>query len=175
VADDLGFRDRAVVRRQPRLEQLVHHGVELLLWRVPGLEQVVVQVDDVDRVDRGVGVGVGGQQHAFRARVDVHRLLEELDPVHLRHAVVGQDHRHHVPAQLHLAQRVQRRLPGLGAHDPVLLAVPAPQVTGDRAGHPGVVVHSDDRCAGRAVGLRHRHRHSIRFAGSRLGVCITSS
>ncbi len=148
VADDLGLRDRPVVRAQPRLEQPVHHGVELLFRRVPGLEQVVVQVDDVDRVDRGVGVGVGGQQYAFRPRVDVHRLLEELDPVHLRHAVVGQDHRDHVAAQFHLPQRVQRRFSRLGAHDPVLLAVAAPQVPGDRAGHARVVVHSDDRRTG---------------------------
>ena len=57
-----------------------------------------------------LGVGVRGEQHPPRAREEVHRLLEELDAVHLRHPVVGEQHRHLVAAQLHLAQRVQRLL-----------------------------------------------------------------
>ncbi len=40
-------------------------GKQLLLGRIPGLEQVVVQCDLVDRGDRRLGVGVGGQQHAL--------------------------------------------------------------------------------------------------------------
>ena len=75
VPDHLGLRHRPVVLRPPGLEQGVDHRVELLLRRVPRLEQVVVEVDDVDRLDRGVGVGVGGQQHPARPRVQVHRLL----------------------------------------------------------------------------------------------------
>jgi len=67
----------------------------------------VVQVHHVDRVDRGTGVGVRGQQDPPGARVDVHGLLEEFDAVHLRHAVVREHHGDQVAAQLHLAQRVQ--------------------------------------------------------------------
>jgi hypothetical protein len=37
--------------RQPVGQQLVEHRVEPLLRRVPGLEQVVVEVDVVDRAD----------------------------------------------------------------------------------------------------------------------------
>ena len=58
----------------------------------------MIEVDDVDRVDGGMGVGVGGQQHAAGQRVDVHGLLEELDAAHLRHPVVGEEHRHGVAA-----------------------------------------------------------------------------
>ena len=62
-----------------------------------------------------------------------------------RHPVVGEDHRDRVAAQLELAQRVERLPAGLGAHDPVVLAVPAAQVAGDGAGHGRVVVdgHED--------------------------------
>jgi hypothetical protein len=58
--------DRPPLLLPPLLEQLVEHRVELLLRRVPRLEQVVVEVDHVDRVDRGAGVGVGGEQHPAR-------------------------------------------------------------------------------------------------------------
>jgi len=146
-----------VIRRQPGLQQRIHHGVEPLLRRVPGLEQVVVEVHDVDRVDGGTGVGVGGQQRPPRARVDVHGPLEELDAVHLRHAVVGQDHSDLLPAQLHLAQRIQGRLARLRAHDAVPFAVPAPQVPGHRAGDPWVVVHGHDGRPLPPLGVGRRH------------------
>ncbi len=166
VPDHLGGGYRPVVAGAPGREQIVQDRVELLLRRVPGLEQVVVEVDDVDRVDRRAGVGVRGQQHAPRARVHAEGLLEELDAVHLRHAVVGEDHRHQVAPQLQLAQRLQCGLAGLGAHDPVPGAVVAPQVTGDGPGDPRVVVHGQDdgpRCVG---GLCHTSPPRVLWAGS---------
>ena len=159
VADDLGLGHRAVVRVPPRVQQRVHRRVQLLLGRVPGLEQVVVDVDHVDGVNGGVGVRVGGQQRPPRARVQVHRPLEELDPVHLRHPVVGQDHRDLVAAQPHLPQRLQRRVAGLGPDDPVLLPVLAAQIPRHRAGDARVIVDCHDRRT-RRVGRRHRHGYS---------------
>ena len=91
VADDLRLGHRPVVGGVPCLELRVDDRVELLLRRIPRLEQVVVEVDDVDGVDGRAGVGVGGEQYPAGRRVEVHRLLEELEPAHLRHAVVGED------------------------------------------------------------------------------------
>jgi hypothetical protein len=108
----------------------------------------VVEVDHVDRLDRGVGVGVRRQQHPAGEREQVHRLLQELDPGHLRHPVVGQQQRDRLTAQLQLAQRLQRLRSGLGPDDPVLLAVPAAKIAGNRPGHPRIVVHGDDHRAG---------------------------
>jgi hypothetical protein len=68
----------------------------------------VVEVDDVDGVDRGMGVGVGGEQHPLGEREQVHRLLEELDTAHLRHPVVGHEDRDGVAAQFEFAQRRER-------------------------------------------------------------------
>ncbi len=140
---------RRIRHRQPRLQQVVDHRVELLLRRVPRLEQVVVQVDDVDRVDRGVGVGVRGQQHPAGQREQVHRRFEELDAVHLRHPVVGQQQRDRFAAQLQLAQRVQRLRTGVGPHHPVPVAVLAADVAGHGPGDGRVVVDGEDR------GVRH--------------------
>ena len=85
----------------------------------------MVEVDDVDGVDRGVGVGVGGQQHPLGQREEVHRLLEELDAAHLRHPVVGDEHRHGVAAQLQFLERVERVGARFGTDDAVPLAVVA--------------------------------------------------
>ena len=104
----------------------------------------MVEVDDVDGVDRGVGVGVCGQQHPARQREEVHRLLEELDAAHLRHPVVGDEHRDGVAAQLEFLERLERVGARFGAHDAVPLAVVATKVAGDRARHCGVVVDGED-------------------------------
>ena len=71
----------------------------------------MVEVDDVDRLDRRLGVGVGGEQGPAGAGEQVHRLFEELEAGHLRHPVVGEHHRHHLAAQLQLAQRLERLAP----------------------------------------------------------------
>ena len=93
----------------------------------------MVQVDDVDRLDRGVGVGVRRQQHPAGQRIQVHRLFQELDATHLRHSVVGDEYRDRVAAQLELGERLEGVRAGLGAHDPVVLAVVAAQIAGNRA------------------------------------------
>ena len=117
----------------------------------------MVEVDDVDGVDRRVGVGVGGQQHPAGQRKDVHRLLEELDAAHLRHPVVGDEHRDGVAAQLEFLERLERVGPGFGAHDPVPLAVVAAQIAGDGARHRGIVVDGQDYgFAGLGIGSSHR-------------------
>ena len=144
VADDLDALDLRVGCLPPGLQHRVDRRVELLLRRVPRLEQVGVDVDHVDRRDRGVGVGVGGEQRAAGPREQVHRHLEEVDAVHLRHPVVGQEHRHRVAPELQLAQRLEPFGGRRRAQHPVVLAVPAAEVAGDRAGDPRVVVHAEE-------------------------------
>ena len=68
----------------------------------------MVQVDDVDGVDGGVGVGVRGQQHPLGRRIEVHRRLEEVDTGHLGHPVVGDEHGDRLTSQLELLEGVQR-------------------------------------------------------------------
>ena len=117
----------------------------------------MVEVDDVDRVDGGVGVGVGGQQHPPRRRIQVHRLLEEFDTGHLRHPVVGDEHRDRLAAQLELLEGFQRIGARLRPHDPVGLAVVATQVPGNRPGYRGIVVDGQHHgFAGLGIGTGHR-------------------
>ena len=53
--------------RSQSVEQVVEDGIQPLLGRRPRLHQVVVEPDLVDRLDRHVGVGVGGEQHELGA------------------------------------------------------------------------------------------------------------
>jgi hypothetical protein len=143
VPDHLGLGDRLVPGDEPQLDQRVDDRIQLLLRRIPRLQQVVVEVHHVDRLDRGVGVGVGGQQRPSGVREQVHGLLQKLQAAHLWHAVIGQQHRHHVAAKLDLPQRLERPRSRLGPHDPVVLPIAPPQVPRDRTRHPGVVVHRE--------------------------------
>ena len=95
--------------RRQSLKQVVEHRVEPLLGRIPRLQQVVVEAEVVDRLDRDVGVGVRGEQHELRLGRVRTRLLEELDAGHLRHALVGRDQRDRALAQRELGEH--RRAP----------------------------------------------------------------
>ncbi len=104
----------------------------------------MVEVDDVDGVDRGVGVGVRRQEHASGEWEQVHRLLEELDAAHLRHPVVGDEHRDGLAAQLQFLQAGERVGARFGAHDAVALAVVLAQVAGNGPRHRRIVVDGQD-------------------------------
>lgn len=78
---------------------------------VPGLEQVVVEADVVDRTDGGVGVGVGGEQQLLGGRRLRLGPLEQLDAGHRRHALVGDDQGDGLIAQRQLVQDRQGLAP----------------------------------------------------------------
>ena len=131
MADDLNpIRWRGRVG-PPLVEQIIHHRIELFVRRIPGFEQVVVERHPVDGVDRGLGVGVGGQKHPLGLGRDRDRLLEKLDSGHHRHPLVGEQHRDRRAAQLRLPQRLQRLLTTLGAQHPVVTPVAAPEIALD--------------------------------------------
>ena len=98
VPDHSDVRREVPVGLLPVAEQIVDHGVQQFLGRVPRLEQVVVEPDVVDRLDGDVCVGVGRQQQHLRALRMGTRLLEHLDAGHLRHPLVRRDQRHRLVA-----------------------------------------------------------------------------
>jgi hypothetical protein len=79
--------------RLPCRQQVLDDGEQLLLGRIPRLQQVVVERDLVDRLDRRLRVGVGRQQHALGARHELVRLDEVLGARHAGHALVGDQQR----------------------------------------------------------------------------------
>ena len=127
----------------PPVEQIVDHREEAFLGRIPGLREVVIEVGDVDRLDRRVDVRVGGEEHAPRQRVDVARLREHVGALHARHALIADHHRQRIAARLELADGGQRLFPRRRADDGVVLAIAAAQVAAHRRQHLRVVVHHE--------------------------------
>jgi hypothetical protein len=139
--------------RLPGRQQVLDDREELLLRRIPGLEQVVVQRHFVDRRDRGLGVGVGGEQHALGLGHELPRLHEVVRPGEPGHPLVGDEQGDLVAPRAQLAQQLERLGAGGGPQHAEALAEPAAQVAGDRGEHRRLVVHRDDR---RAPGRRGR-------------------
>jgi hypothetical protein len=128
----------------PVLEQVVEHRVEALLGRIPGLEQVVVHLGAVDGGDRRVRFSVGREQHPLRGREALTGLGEQRHPVHLGHALVGQDEGEGLVPRLQLFEDPQTGRARLGTQDPVVLAVTLTQIARHRAQHVGIVVHDEE-------------------------------
>jgi len=129
VADHAHAAGRERGAGLPRRQQVFDDRVELFLWRVPRLEQVVVERDVVDRLDRRLGVGVGGEQHALCVGHELARLEQVLRPGHRRHPLIGDQHRDLVATRAQLAQHLERLRAGPRTEDPKALAEAAAQVT----------------------------------------------
>jgi len=144
VADHADALERRPIVRLPVREQVLEDREQPLLGRVPGLEEVVVEADRVDRGDRHLGVGVGGQQHALGVRVDLGDRREELDARHARHPLVGQEQGDRGAAQLEPTSRVEGGSAAVGSDHAIRRAEPTPQVALDRAEHLRIVVDRED-------------------------------
>ncbi len=92
-----------------------------------------MQLDFVDRLNGRVGIGVGRQQYAASVGIDLHGLGQELDAVHLWHAVIDQQQRHRIVALLQPPQQIERRRSGIRAQDTILLRIFAAKIALDGA------------------------------------------
>ena len=149
VPDHAYLRFLVRVLLTPAAEQVVDDGVEPLVGRVPRLQQVVVEPDVVDGLDRDTCVGVRREQQQARlGRLPAH-LLQQLDPRHPGHALVGDDEGDRAVSQCQLRQQLQCLGTGGRAHHLVVGAVARTQVARDRTRYARIVI---DRQNGR---LRH--------------------
>ena len=145
----------------PVREQIVDDRVELLLGRVPWLQQVLVELDLVDCPDRDVGVRIGRQQDALGVRLEWKRLDEELGAGHRRHALVDEEQRHRFVALGQLADDLERIGRGAGADDAVVVGVPRAQVALDGPKDGRVVVDGEDcRLRGHAASVPAERRYA---------------
>ena len=83
-------------RRAPILQEIVEHRVEVVLRRVPRLQEVMMDFGLVDGANRRVSIGVGREQDAFRVRINLHGSAEEFHAGHFRHSLVNQEQPHRI-------------------------------------------------------------------------------
>ena len=143
AGDPDAFVGKAHVRR-PVGQQVVEDRVEPLSRRIPGLQQVVVQPDIVDSGDRGLRVGIGGEQDPFRVRVELEHFAQQLGAGHPGHPFVHEEEGDRSASLLELPGGLERLAARAGLEDAVIAPVVAAKVALDRAEHLGVVVDGQD-------------------------------
>jgi hypothetical protein len=129
----------------PGVEEILHDRIELLLGRVPRLEQVVVERHVVDGCDGRLGVGIRGQEHALGVGHQRAGLDQVVGAGHARHPLVCDQHGCLVAAGAQLAQHLERLGARARPQDPVALPEAAAQIPGDRAQHRRLVIDSQNR------------------------------
>ena len=112
----------------PGGEQVLDHREQLLLGRVPRLQQVVVERDLVDGLNRSLRVGVRGQQNPLRLRHQLPRLHQVVRSGQPRHPLVGDQQRDLLAPCSHLPEQLEAFGARAGAHHPIPLPEAAPQV-----------------------------------------------
>ena len=100
MADDAQASEDRPVTGLPILKQIVKDGIELFFRRIPGLVEVVVDARGIDGANSGLGVGVGGEEHAACVRINLARPLQQFNAGDARHALVADDQRYGFVARL---------------------------------------------------------------------------
>ena len=90
---------RSIIRL-PVLKQIIQQRIQLLLWWVPRLQQVVINLYAVDGIDGSIGVRVCGKKHSLRVRKQLDRFFQEIDAAHMRHSLIDDEQRRRIAASL---------------------------------------------------------------------------
>ena len=124
---------------------------------VPRLRDVLIEPRLVDGVDDGVEARLPREQDLHRLRAAPVDLLEQLDPLHPRHDLVGDHDRQLLAVLLQILHQVQRLARVLGDRDVALAAEARGQLLAQRREDALLVVDAEDvlakMCAGRVCGI----------------------
>jgi len=72
----------------PVIQQIIQHRVKMLFRRIPRLQKVMMQLDDIYGLDGSFRVRIRREEHTLGVGIELHSLHQGLDPVHLRHAMI---------------------------------------------------------------------------------------
>ena len=104
----------------------------------------MIQLDGIDRLDGGLGIGIRREQHSLGVGIELHGFHHGIDPVHLRHAMIDQQERDGIIALLQSPEQIQRGDSRLGSQDAVTIVVTLAQIAFDRSEYIGIVVNGQD-------------------------------
>ncbi len=127
----------------PSLEEVIEHGVQFLLRRIPWLKQIVVELHIIDCLDGRFSITVSGEQYPLGLREKSTRLLQKFDPLHFGHAVVGQEEGHRFALVFQFEEAVERFLCRSGVENAVGAAVACTQVAYHGPEHLRIIVYGE--------------------------------
>jgi len=145
VAHDADAAKGRSVFGVPVGEEIIEDGVAVLLGRVPGLHELVVEAHLVG----GGGGGIGGEQHAAGIGMDL--------------AGQGKDEGDVVVALADLVQKFEGGLAGFGAEDALRGGVFVAQIAFDAARYGDIVIDSQDERLGPSGLLTRLQRRQRRW------------
>jgi hypothetical protein len=149
VLGELRRHAPVLARQVVAIERVLQDAADLL--GVPRLGDVAVDLPERDGLDQDVDVGEGGQDDADRVGPQLLGLLQQLEAGHLRHALIGDDHR-----DVALAQHLER-LGAAGRADDV---EHLPEVEAEGVQVVLLVIDDQDRVLLGVEGLGHWFGHT---------------
>ena len=112
---------------------------------IPGLHQIVIQRDFIDRIDGSFRIRICREQHTFRFGEQLAGIFEELHAAHDRHALIRQKKRDDVAALLQKLDSLKRRRARIGLDDTVVATILLTQVALNSVEDRAIVVDGYDR------------------------------
>jgi hypothetical protein len=143
-ADDPDRRKRRLPRLAPVGQEVADLRIQPPLGRLPGREQVVVDLPDRHRPHGGMGrtvIAPGDQQHPSGRPVHLMGGHQELHAAHLGHPLPGDQQRNRLRLRAQPPERGQRRDRRALGQDLVVSPEAAADITRQRLQRRGVVVH----------------------------------
>ena len=152
VADDADSLELRRMSGHPVVQHVVEHGEQALLWRIPRLDQIVIEADLIDRRDGGIGIGVGSEQRLLGIGKQPLGLDEQIDACKPRHPLIHQHQCHGFICKSQLLENIEGPVAGFRPDHPEMLPEPMANIARDGLKHLGVVINSqNDRLVGHVV------------------------
>jgi hypothetical protein len=99
----------------PVVQQVIQLRIQVLLRRVPGFQEKVVDVGFINSADSRIRIGIRSQQSALGFGKSLSRFPKKPHAIHFRHALVCEQKSDAVAAKLQLFQKIKRRLGRIAA------------------------------------------------------------
>jgi hypothetical protein len=115
-------------RSGPLVEQIIEYRVEVSIRRIPGLQQILIGLYKVDRLDRCFGIRICRQQHPARFRKFANGGGKKFDPAHVGHPMIGHQESDRFRTPGKPLQDIERRGARVGGEHAVAAAVLLSQI-----------------------------------------------
>ena len=144
MPDDSNAGDFRPVLGLPRRQHFIDRRIQALFGRIPGFFEILIQMDFVDRPDRGLDVRICSEQNALCRRIEISTSGEQVDSLHARHPLIGDEHGDRVAAGSQFENRFKRGFSRRSGENPVIRLIAGLQIAANGRQHLGIVIDDED-------------------------------